>query len=164
MFRYCCSNTYRWETTTKIYNYGIKTPFNSIVSWFSPSEEALAEIAKLKDENEKLKLKGLHRKGSISSIGSHIRRWRAGAAAGLAPNKPNGEKSSIEKPPNPWGKETPPQSPVEDRKTGKPLSDIHEESEQETPRNNMQPLPSTNDEEGGAFAELENLKVSMFKF
>jgi hypothetical protein len=77
-----------WNATSTVYNYGIKTPFNYITSYFRLSEEAVAEINKLKAENELLKSdkeRTLNRKSSRTSIGSFVNNWRWGGIANPRP-------------------------------------------------------------------------------
>jgi hypothetical protein len=66
-----------WNATNSVFDVGVKKPFNWLRSWFSQSEEALAEIQRLKEENENLKdERKLRRRWSSSSMGSFINNWR----------------------------------------------------------------------------------------
>lgn len=164
-YSYICLDTvvatpakWGWEATTKIYNYGIKTPFNSIWSWFSPSEETLAELKRLKEENENLKAKGLKRKGSLSSIGTYIKNWRAGAVAAPTPKNPKVTTTDIKEDlpsgTSAWGNSAPvtPITPIGEgnfdplKGSADPALSVIEEESESTPKSKLNDL--ADDEEG----------------
>lgn len=139
-----------WDKTTKLYN--------SIWSWFSPSEEALAEIAKLKEENEKLKAKGLKRKGSLSSIGTYIKNWRAGAVAAATPKNPKVTTTDITEDlpsgTSAWGNSAPgtPITPIGEgnfdplRGSADPALSVIEEESETTPKSKLNDLVDDDNE------------------
>ncbi len=98
-----------WNTASSSLNY--------IRSWFATSEEALAEIKRLKEENENLKDRPLRRRYSASSIGSFVRNWRAGTP--VAPKKTSTKPKLNTSDDNPmpagtsaWGLNSTPGTPI----------------------------------------------------
>jgi hypothetical protein len=141
-----------WNTVTKV------------ISWFSPSEETLAELKKLKEENEALKDKTLNRKWSFSSYGSAVRNWRSKTTSAKPRLNTNNNKNnnnntndnSFPEGTSAWGNRTPgsvPATPTVESKSnpirglGEPaLSTVAEES---TPRSRTTDLNNNGGEEDG---------------
>jgi hypothetical protein len=90
-----------WNTVTKV------------ISWFSPSEETLAEIKRLKEENENLRDKTIRRRWSSSSLGSVIRNWRSNnAATKKKPNVNTSNENSFPTGTSAWGNNSTPATPA----------------------------------------------------
>jgi hypothetical protein len=162
-----------WNTTTSIFDFGIKKPFNSIRTWFSPSEETLAELKRLKEENEALKGKTLNRRWSFSSVGSGVRAWRAKTSSAKPKVNTNTDTNNLNDNPFPsgssaWGgNRTPgsvPATPIVESKSnpirglGEPaLSTVDEESTPRTKTNELNNSGDDDDEEGGEEEVSTNL-------
>jgi len=142
-----------WNTATSSLNY--------IKSWFIQSEETLAELKRLQEENDNLKNKTLKRSWSRSSFGSIMNAWRNSSSNQNAKNKTkNGLKHDDldDNPQNAWGRTLGPNTPLtpvggktESAIKGgdqTALSDIPEETDsQTTPRSNAQNLDTNTEEE-----------------
>jgi hypothetical protein len=148
-----------WNATNSVFDVGIKKPFNWLKSWFSQSEEALAEIQRLKEENENLKdERTLRRRWSLSSFGSGIRQWRN--ATQNANNKKTKPRVNTDDNPLPtgtsaWGNSSVPATPLtlkdnaadQIKGTAEPVLSVIGEEEEEglaTPRSKANEL--TNNE------------------
>jgi len=126
--------------------------FSSIRSWFSPSEETLAEIARLKEENANLKDRPLRRRWSTSSLGSYVGRWRNKTT------KPRVNTGELNDNPFPtgtsaWGNNSVPGTPVGARAEDQnilhdetALSTVQEESETATPKSRTNNLAEEDNE------------------
>jgi hypothetical protein len=156
-----------WNATKSIFDFGINKPFNSIRNWFNPSEETLAEMKRLREENEDLKNRPLNRKNSASSIGSYIRAWRTGTKGqsnqapktnSTKPRVNTGDENPLPSGSSPWGNTSAPvtpSTPLGERRgdnikgTAEPaLSTVMEESET-TPRSKANELINEEGEEEG---------------
>lgn len=149
-----------WNTATSSLNY--------IKSWFIQSEETLAELKRLQEENENLKNKTLKRKWSFSSTGSRFNNWWQTSANPNTSNRKNGLKRDEleENPQNAWGRTTAPNTPLtpvggkaESAIKGgdqTALSAIEEETDsQTTPRSNAQNLDTNTEEEETSYAPFD---------
>lgn len=144
-----------WNTASNIFDFGVKKPFNYIRSWFSSSEEALAEIKRLKEENENLrdKERPLRRRWSNSSFGSIVRNWRNTTQTSTKTTKPrvSTDDNTLPAGTSIWGNYSTPVTPITPKgdKVGDKikgaaepaLSAIGEESDnEETPKTQSQHL------------------------
>jgi hypothetical protein len=133
-----------WNTASSSINY--------IRSWFSYSEETLAELKRLKEENDSLKDKTLRRRWSLSSLNSGIRNWRSGTQVANKNAKPRVNTGDLNENPLPsgtsaWGRNnnsvpgTPisPSDNTNNLNAEPALSTVQEEAETATPRSRSNP-------------------------
>jgi hypothetical protein len=101
-----------WNTTSNIFDIGVKKPFNYIRSWFSSSEEALAEIKRLKEENENLRDRPLRRRWSNSSFGSIVRNWTTQTATKSTRPRVSTDENTFPNATSVWGNNSAPVTPL----------------------------------------------------